>query len=248
MTTTTTGFRKKPTEWVAKQITSKGATCYLKNVRLAMVSVSKPKVFDQDSVSYGVHCLIDEKEAAAIAPKVFETIKQVIALSDLSKDQKKKAWETATNAEGAPAAFFKPGIAFRMKGEDGDKTGDVYDGYEDARVVALKSNAEMKADGTYAPKVEFKLVDHLGRPIPRDQIDDLIYSGCYADVKMYLKAYSAKGSNLPGVAKYLSAIMRLGDGERLGASSGFDYVRDDVEDEYLDGSPGPMADAGAVDF
>ena len=63
-------------------------------------------------------------------------------------------------------------------------------------------------------------------------LQDEVYSGCYAKVKVALFAYSASGNR--GIGASLEVIQKVRDGERLGGSgSGLDGFEDEDSDDDL---------------
>lgn len=65
--------------------------------------------------------------------------------------------------------------------------------------------------------------------------EEEVYSGCYANVKVGLFAYSASGNK--GIGAGLEVIQKVRDGERLSggnSTDGFEVLSDDDDDSFLD--------------
>lgn len=208
-----------------------GAEMLLQNVRLAFVNLAKANTkyaTNRDAEGnpldgvFSVTCLVPKEDFEPIKIQLQKTVTQLVELSKKlkTKGERNSALKTAL-------AFNKKGAIFKDGDKQLNKDGNIYDGLKNHNTVLVKSKA-IKTETGFKPKVAFKILDKYKEAILRDKIADTMYSGIYADVAFNLTGYVF--AKEPGIALYLSGVMKLADGETLGGSDPFE-VRDDVEDE-----------------
>jgi hypothetical protein len=160
--------------------------------------------------------LVTPKSFEGGAPKYGVTI--LFDAKAQASPEYKKLEEVAeaklTEKFGAKAATMKLKRPF-LSGDDYPN----YNGYAGKTFLRLSSNF----------KPEF--VNKKAEEIPFDQVEDEIYSGCFARVTVNAYAYDTSGNR--GVAFGLRNVQKLGEGEKIGgrgsASSEFGAIEDDGE-------------------
>jgi hypothetical protein len=206
-------------------VNDKGARIRLQNVRLAFVRLSSPAVFEgkDGNATYQVTALIPEGKFAPIEKAVFQAVDQATKLNKKLKEKEKAQALKTAKSTGEAGAIFKVGDNAT------DSNDEPYEGMAGMMTLRAKTGAEETATG-YKPKVPIQIVDHRNRPIPREELDELIYSGVWADLSITLSPYPTTGVVPAGVTCYLNGVMRLIDDERLGGGGNQFEARDDLEE------------------
>jgi len=215
-----------PASFVLKSVTPSGATGRLQNVRLAWVKVAKPQVDKQNPLkaSLSVVALIHESDFKEVSAQVFAAVKQMVPLS-------KKIVEKADRIEAFNKALKtgEKGALFKKGEQSKDKAKKIYDGFAGHYTLQVKTTLYRKSlDEEFSMRIPLALYDKKGNAVLSGFIEREFYSGCIAHVACTFATYDFQGSK--GVTCYLNGLMKVGDGERMGASNPFSDV-EPLDDE-----------------
>lgn len=190
---------------------SDGRTVQLKRVRLSFTRRLKTKgktSEESNKETHGLNVILDNSQ-----PTFQANLDKCIAALKAAGE---KAWKNPdaykTIAEDAPKRVcFRKGERFK-NGE-----GKVYAGYE--------GNYAFGANGPSGGEKRPKLLDRHKRPVAEEDINDVFYGGCYADVIVSFYG-TDKGSR--GIFATIEAIRSHQEGERMGG--GVEVDADDFDD------------------
>jgi len=211
------------------QINEKAASLILKNVKLAFVSLDKPRPnMQQTAYLYEATVLIPKKNQ-----KIVDEILKIGG--KLVKDSPK--FSDAPGKKGKPSEREQAMEIVTTIGEDGSliKDGDEtiskstekpYDGCENMYTLKLKAHAEAHDDGTFSYKQQVKFVFADLSELRRGEIATELYSGAWVDVSFALVPYNYMGS--VGVTAYLNGVQKLVDDAKLGGFNPFEDRSEEV--------------------
>lgn len=212
---------KFPVKWKEKSTNDKGSIVLVQNARLASAYLASPQIWPQgQGADYNVQMLIP-KDNKAFTAAVEKSLKTIVEKSKMLTNKKQ--------ADGVlkKAVKFGNSESFLKDGDEiTDGEGNPLEKFAGCWVLKAKTKCKSPEGGP--PIASLKLVDKRNQSIPRDELEDEFYPGCFADVTIQVKPYKA-GANL-GITAYLSGVMKIADGERLGGINVFE-TRDDIEDE-----------------
>lgn len=237
---------------VTLKTNDKGVTMKLQNVRLVFVKLDQPNTgfVAKDSKgepidgTYEATALIPAKNFQPIFNQFKTEIEKALKINSRLKDGPSRL-----NALKTALAIGKEFGLFKKGDEQKNKEGKVYDGLQGHYTFKVKSKAVKGADGSFKPRVEFKVVDKNNNPIPAHSIRDEVYSGIWADVVFTLSPYEYMKKQ--SVTVYLGGVMKLADDAKLGGSDPFGAARSDIEDANdfdvssdFEDAPAPAKKAG----
>lgn len=172
-------------------------------VRLSFVNLAEPKDDMQGNPFYSAQIIIDKTDKRTV--QAFEK-----AIEQLRQDP--KALAKVNNNAKAIAIPFRDGDT-----DTADSVANAPDVYEGKYFVNAKNKRRVTCLG--------KNKEHLE---PFD-IEEQIYSGCYAQAQLSLYVYNANGNK--GVGVGLEAVRKVADGDRLG---GITIKVDDFDDDLVE--------------
>lgn len=211
-------------KWKEKSLNDKGAIVLVQNARLAACYLAKPQIWQNPpSADYNVQILIPKggKEEKAFLAGVEKSLKAIAEKSKVLTSKKDK-----DSVLKAALKFGTTGSIIRDGDEITDGEGNPLEKFANAWVLKAKTKAQNEDGGP--PMAQLKLVDRRGVAIEKHLLEDMFYPGVIADVQMQVKAYNSAGNK--GITCYLSGVMKVKDGERLGGINVFE-TRDDIEDD-----------------
>lgn len=205
---------------------SDGRTVQLKRVRLSFTKRLKNKAKTSDEAqkeTHGCNIILE-----ANTPHFKDNSAKVIAALKATGEKAFKNPDAYKDiAEDAPKRVcFRKGEKFK------NKEGKVYAGYE--------GNYAFSASGPSGGEKRPKLLDRHKRPVEVEDIDDVFYGGCYADVIVSFYG-TDKGSR--GIFATIEAIRSHQEGERMGGGVNVDADDfDDLEDDDAFAGAGDSGD------
>lgn len=173
-------------------------------VRLSFVNLAEPKDDMQGNPFYSAQIIIDKNDKRTI--QAFEK-----AVAELRQDP--KALAKVNNNAKAIQVPFRDGDT-----DPADSVANAPDVYANTYFVNAKNKRKVTCLG--------KNKEHLE---PFD-IEEQIYSGCYAQAQLSLYVYNANGNK--GVGVGLEAVRKVAEGDRLG---GITIKVDDFDDDLVEG-------------
>lgn len=176
--------------------------------RISFANLASPrKIPNGDETAYSVECRVDKKDE-----KTIFAIRKAIRDAVVQKfGEEKKQW---------PATCRMPTFSFNeylsTTGQDGFPLRD----------------GDSKEDEAYHGQVYLSAKDKKNRPrcgkmidakkytlFAPDEIEEQLYSGCYANVLVSFFGFYHVPTSKKGVGVGLVAVMKTGEGERLGGGS-----------------------------
>jgi hypothetical protein len=216
----------KKSELVLGKVNDKGGQAKLLNVRATFVYLDKPqKDIDGDPLKgkYTVTAIIPKADFPGVKASFLAAAKQILKINKTlpTPDEREKCLRAALN-DGNDYSFFKIG------NDQTDKTGKVYKGLENAFTCVATIDAVHTGNG-FRPKFEVSLKDRAGQTVAEHDIKNEFYSGCYVHLALNLYPYNFRGKF--GIKAYLNGVLKVADGERLGASDPWaDYVPEEIDE------------------
>ncbi len=183
-------------------------TVILKNVRISFPDLFKPgkPMNEGDAAKYGCQSIIDigsEAETAAKGAMMAEA--QAVF---------------GANWKAIVGAMEKTKKCLRTGNDNLTKEGTIRDGYEGKMYLVARNKAKPALVGGKNVDGSFKhLTEEDGKP----------YGGCYANVKVDIKAMKAKEKIPNQIYASLLAVQFVRDGDAFGAAPGTPEGFDDVE-------------------
>lgn len=178
-------------------ISSKGIKAVFGGVRLNWVFIAQPKQDDKDPLKaqYRLQAILGngEKEFVAALKKACEQYLNMAAVS----------WGGEVRAK----------VLKQMFTLDVDKS--FFKSSEHGLVINAHSTVKREsANDQFAAKFPPRLVLEDGsQPATVADAEAAFYSGCYADVAVWIQAYDVDGGK--GLSVYLNGVRKLADGERI---------------------------------
>lgn len=201
-----------------------GRTVLLKRVRLSFADslqeASVPRKAEPGTMPTHSANVLVEKDQPGFEEKKAIIVKALMATSVEFK--KPEDWWKRLMETSPDKLCFKKGTSFAN-----DETGEVYKGYENALVVVGKG----PGGGRKRPILK----DRHKRDVEVEDINDVFYNGCYADVVV-----SFYGTDKGGTARItcsFEVIRSHQEGERMGGGGvgyddeDFDDLEDDDDDD-----------------
>lgn len=180
----------------------------LKNVRISFPDLFKPgkPMNEGDAAKYGCQSIIapgSEAEAAAKA-----------AMMQTAQETFGPNWKAIVGA------MEKTKKCLRSGNDNLDKDGNIREGYADHMYLVARNKAKPALVGGKKPDGTFHYYTEAdGKP----------YGGCFANVKVDIKAMKAKEKIPNQIYASLLAVQFVRDGEAFGAAPGTPEGFDDVE-------------------
>ena len=183
-------------------------TVILKNVRLSFPDLFKPgkPMNEGDVAKYGCQSIIDiGSEAETAAKNAMMAEAQAVF---------------GANWKAIVGSMEKTKKCLRSGNDNLDKEGNIRDGYEGKMYLVARNKAKpalvggKNADGSFQ-----HLTEEDGKP----------YGGCYANVKVDIRAMKAKEKIPNQIYASLLAVQFVRDGDAFGAAPGTPEGFDDVE-------------------
>lgn len=180
----------------------------LKNVRISFPDLFKPgkPMNEGDAAKYGCQSIIDPGSEAETAAKA--------AMMASAQEVFGANWQAIVKA------MEKTKKCLRNGNDNLDKEGNIRDGYADKMYLVARNKSKPALVGGKNADGSFKhLIEADGKP----------YGGCYANVKVDIKAMKAKDKIPNQIYASLLAVQFLRDGDAFGAAPGTPEGFDDVE-------------------
>ncbi|MFC7704851.1 ssDNA-binding protein [Plastorhodobacter daqingensis] len=211
-----------------------GRTVQLSRVRLSFAESLQEARVPKDSApgtepKHGANILIEKggKYPDDFASNV-QAVKQALAAACREFKRPEDWWKTLFEDSPKECAFRK---GTRYKKSDGA----IYDGYEEALVIAAKGPRGGREG--FRPKI----MDRYKRDVEVKDINAVAYNGTYADV--IVSFYGTKNGGTPRISASIEAIRSHQEGDRLGGGgvevSSDDF--DDLEDDDFAGAGGSVS-------
>lgn len=188
------------------------AIVILKNVRISFPDLFKPgkPMNEGDTAKYGCQSIIDKGSEAEAAAKgaMMQTAQETFG----------------ANWKAIVGAMEKTKKCLRAGDDNLDKEGNIRNGYEGKMYLVARNKAKPALVGGKKPDGTFHYFTEAdGKP----------YGGCYANVKVDIKAMKAKDKIPNQIYASLMAVQFVRDGEAFGAAPGTPEGFDDVEGEAI---------------
>lgn len=189
----------------------------LKNVRISFPDLFKPgkPMNEGDAAKYGCQSIIDKGSEAETAAKA--------AMMQTAQETFGPNWKAIVQA------MEKTKKCLRNGDDNLDKEGNIREGYAGKMYLVARNKAKPALVGRKNPDGTFQyLTEEDGKP----------YGGCFANVKVDIKAMKAKEKIPNQIYASLLAVQFVRDGDAFGAAPGTPEGFDDVEGETVgaDGS------------
>ena len=191
-------------------------TVILKNVRISFPDLFKPgkPMNEGDAPKYGCQSII---EAGSDAEKVAKA-----AMAQTAQETFGANWQAIVKA------MEKTKKCLRTGDDNLDKEGNIREGYAGKMYLVARNKAKPALVGGKNADGSFKhLTEEDGKP----------YGGCYANVKVDIKAMKAKEKIPNQIYASLLAVQFVRDGDAFGAAPGTPEGFDDIE-----GAPAGVGD------
>jgi hypothetical protein len=193
----------------------------LKNVRVSFPDLFKPgkPMNEGDAAKYGCQSIIDIGSDAEKSAKM--------AMAQTAQETFGANWQAIVKA------MEKTKKCLRTGDDNLDKDGNIRDGYAGKMYLVARNKAKPALVGGKNPDGSFKhLTEEDGKP----------YGGCYANVKVDIKAMKAKEKIPNQIYASLLAVQFVRDGDAFGAAPGTPEGFDDVEMAGADSGGDPFSE------
>ncbi len=182
----------------------------LSNVRLSFPKLAKPQKYDEADENE-----IPKYSAAFLLDPSDESHAKII------KEIKLKAKQTIDETWGKKPPKFKPIDCYGDGNDQVNDDGNVYDGYENMFVI--KGNTAKRP-------IVLKLSGGDKTPLDKDEIEDVLYGGCYVNgsVHLWTQDHPKWGKRINCT---LRGVMFRRDGEAFGNTVNID---EEFEDDFDD--------------